>query len=886
MAINFLNSQNIDGGITTNASSTIAGANVTSNFLFSDGIAANFGGDADLSIYSDNVNSNIESDNNTLFVIAQKQTSGSMTLMSTDSSSSTDSYILLNGSSKEVVINEDSKDIDFRVESNNLDDALFVQGSTGFVGLGTQSPSYTLDVESSENILASFVSTSDSGRFILADDDTTAYFGVKDSHLNIGLNSSITSNQNLEILLSNSKQYMAFGGSPGAANKFKVSRSESTDDDTNYAGIFSDLNLSGSSQVSGDRTYRGMYSDVDSSSTGGNTTDEIRLYGLEANVSDSGDADLIYGVYSYTRNNRSTAGDNTTNLIAGRMQAVGALTAGTVTNCIGVHGSAQADNAGGTINGLYGGLFQTLMTTDSDKVVPNAYGVSAKVDTGTGGGGGIFSAADGGRFEVEMEVSGTTMTNARAVHGIIDLNNGTITNAYQFYGQTTKAGGTTVTNNYGIYTLGCDKNFLTGTLEVTTINEVGSDTDKFLMSDGGEVKFVTGANLLSYIGAGTGSMSGFGVASAVGGSSFTISNGETLSIVGGTNIASAINTTDESITLNYDGPLPAITTNGSTPSLASGITATEVRTLIGAGTSSSSGVTSVDTSAPITGGTITGTGTIGITQAGSGSDGYLSSTDWNTFNNKTSNTGTVTGTGVSGRVAYWNGTSSITSDTDLTFDGSNLTIGGDLTVTGGDITSKGENVMSNSASQSHLLIGDTQETDGISLISFKAAGSTQAQVDDGQVNLQSNVDLLMQGGNVRLTGNSNVILDPSLSSQQSSGTILPIGSNSVTAGKLYYWAGLSWTTTNANNESDSKGLLAYAISTGTASANRMVVNGMIYKASHGFIIGSPLYISTTAGNMQATAPSGNNDCARVVGYATDSNHIYFNPDNTWVKVST
>ena len=79
MAINFLNSQNIDGGITTNASSTIAGANVTSNFLFSDGIAANFGGDADLSIYSDNINSNIESDNNTLFVIAQKQTSGSMT---------------------------------------------------------------------------------------------------------------------------------------------------------------------------------------------------------------------------------------------------------------------------------------------------------------------------------------------------------------------------------------------------------------------------------------------------------------------------------------------------------------------------------------------------------------------------------------------------------------------------------------------------------------------------------------------------------------------------------------------------------------------------------------------------------------------------------------
>ena len=45
-------------------------------------------------------------------------------------------------------------------------------------------------------------------------------------------------------------------------------------------------------------------------------------------------------------------------------------------------------------------------------------------------------------------------------------------------------------------------------------------------------------------------------------------------------------------------------------------------------------VTSVATSAPLTGGTITTSGTIGITQATSLTDGYLSSTDWSTFNNK------------------------------------------------------------------------------------------------------------------------------------------------------------------------------------------------------------------------------------------------------------
>lgn len=63
-------------------------------------------------------------------------------------------------------------------------------------------------------------------------------------------------------------------------------------------------------------------------------------------------------------------------------------------------------------------------------------------------------------------------------------------------------------------------------------------------------------------------------------------------------------------------------------------------------------VTSIATTAPITGGTITTTGTIGITQATTSTNGYLSSTDWNTFNGKqasgnyiTALTGDATATG-------------------------------------------------------------------------------------------------------------------------------------------------------------------------------------------------------------------------------------------------
>ena len=47
-------------------------------------------------------------------------------------------------------------------------------------------------------------------------------------------------------------------------------------------------------------------------------------------------------------------------------------------------------------------------------------------------------------------------------------------------------------------------------------------------------------------------------------------------------------------------------------------------------------VTSIATTSPLTGGTITTSGTIGINKATTLVDGYLSATDWNTFNNKQS----------------------------------------------------------------------------------------------------------------------------------------------------------------------------------------------------------------------------------------------------------
>ena len=46
----------------------------------------------------------------------------------------------------ETVINDNSKDLDFRVESDNLTHALFVEGSTGKVGIGVAAPAEMLEI--------------------------------------------------------------------------------------------------------------------------------------------------------------------------------------------------------------------------------------------------------------------------------------------------------------------------------------------------------------------------------------------------------------------------------------------------------------------------------------------------------------------------------------------------------------------------------------------------------------------------------------------------------------------------------------------------------------------------------------------------------------------
>jgi hypothetical protein len=88
------------------------------------------------------------------------------------------------------------------------------------------------------------------------------------------------------------------------------------------------------------------------------------------------------------------------------------------------------------------------------------------------------------------------------------------------------------------------------------------------------------------------------------------------------------------------------------------------------GTTISGVVTSVSGTAPIasSGGA---TPAISIPQATGSVDGYLSATDWTTFNNKTSNVGTVTSVSGTGTVSGISLSGTVT-------DSGNLTLGGSL----------------------------------------------------------------------------------------------------------------------------------------------------------------------------------------------------------------
>ena len=362
-------------------------------------------------------------------------------------------------------------------------DVLYVDAASNEVGINTTSPERTLHVKSSQAIIAKLESEDTfNAKLIIqhgGSSNNQAYLNINTPsngkrRITLGRSNNVNERDNLkienQIATNYTKANMAFGGTGvGATTKFGVTYDYNTNQDTGFTGINVDANITGTTAITGDKTLVGVGVDMDSDATGGNTTQELTLKGVNVDVANktSGDANHIYGVFSSAKNVRTGTGDNMTSITGGYFQAYSSAQSGQVSNMYGVEAITYIEDATHTVNNAYavygrttindnfddtistravGGYFVTQVESGNNNQVPQAVGIYA-----------------------ENEIA-SDITNIKGVEIVSDINGGTTTNSYLIRGSSQIANSATVTNNWGLYLDSIDKNYIDGTLGINNSN--------------------------------------------------------------------------------------------------------------------------------------------------------------------------------------------------------------------------------------------------------------------------------------------------------------------------------------------------------------------------------------------------------------------------------
>ena len=167
-----------------------------------------------------------------------------------------------------------------------------------------------------------------------------------------------------------------------------------------------DSNHSGSDATTGDREQGGLYIDVDSSTTGGDTSNEHRLYGIWNVVNHSGDCDQAYGTYSTVEQN-TTAG-TTTNLIAVNATAIsdgGALAS--VSNITGSYGATSLQDTT-PIGNSWAGRFMNNSISNRTGATAEAYGIASEIQIDSTS---SFTNLYAGRFSIDSNAAYTATSS-------------------------------------------------------------------------------------------------------------------------------------------------------------------------------------------------------------------------------------------------------------------------------------------------------------------------------------------------------------------------------------------------------------------------------------------------------------------------------------------
>lgn len=117
-----------------------------------------------------------------------------------------------------------------------------------------------------------------------------------------------------------------------------------------------------------------------------------------------------------------------------------------------------------------------------------------------------------------------------------------------------------------------------------------------------------------------------------------------------------------------------------------------------------------------------------------------------------------------------------------------------------------------------------------------------------------------------------------------------IAGTALAYGDLVYLASADnkWELADADAESTAKPVLGICLQVAVADgdATKILLEGQVTAEAvfPPFTVGDPVYVSTYAGVVSVTAPSGTGDIVRIVGYGLSADELYFSPDPTYIKL--